>query len=395
MTTTSTNTVANNATSSDKFDFKQLPFQGFVFFNVDCTVYTARKKLTPADLKVKASDLPPATLASLGAMHSADPATLTKFESYRAAMRNACLVHGVRSLGGFAVPHAKAQETAEKLDTLKAEFYDLKGRFLTVFEAQREAWLMKPEFQGWVDKLRARLDSITHVSRQLQADWQAFTLGSTDDLPATADGSPSPLAATIHNAHAAVGDQALKEVASMAATLLKQSFYQKDRDDDDSDDGQQALRLEVTQKILSPIRKMLDKLDGLSFADPRLQSVVQYGRAVLCDLPVKGKLAGKDLHTVFSLVHAMSDPDAIIRAAQFAASTVEMTQDAADELQQIAAASSQQVLVLDDAPAEDDFAVDPSTAADQGASTPVQSSLAANDAVDAFAGDDIVYDDMI
>lgn len=357
--------------------FRALPFSGFVFFNVDCTVYTARKRITPADLDLEESELPPTTLASLGSMHSADPKQLTRFESFRGAMRNACLVYGVRCLGGFAVPFDKAAEVAAKLDELVDEFYSLKATFLKDFEANREAWLTKKEFAQWTDKIRARLDTVTHVDKQLQASWQAFTLGSLQDLPKGPGEQESPLASGVVKAFLGVEDSAIKELAVMAKSLLENSVY----------DSNGHPRPEVTQKILSPIRKILEKADALSFAAPRLRHVVDYGRAVLCQLPLKGKLVGAFKDMVFSLAHALTDPEGIIRSAETASgSEIEISDEDSLALQALNAPA--QVAQVDSAPVEDDL-FDSSVVA---SSVPAPAALVQQVAMAEVGEGEVVYD---
>lgn len=357
-----------------------LPFAGFVFINPWATCYTARKKITPADLGLRPQDLPPATLASLGSMHSADPKKLSVFESHRGAMRNACVEFGTRAMGGFAVPEGKAAYTAAKLDEIVESFYEAKRKFLADFEMEREAWLRRPEFAPWTDKIRARLDPIQHVDKQLQCGWEAFVIAPTTELPKAPGEAESPLAVGVHRVAAGIGDQALQEVAANAEALIRDSFH----------DDQGRPRSEVTQKILSPIRRMLDKLDAMSFADPRLMHVVHYGKSELAQLPVKGKMSNNDLARVYSLVQALSDPDAILKVAVFAASSsMEVSGDESQVLLDIAApaASAPQV---DSTPVEDDVGAVDVSAVVQDASAPAESlSTEPSEA----PSQEVVYDD--
>lgn len=309
------------STSAGSVSFNTLPFDGFVYFNPWASCYTARKKITAADLGMAKEDLPPATLASLGSMHSCDPSDVQPFETFRGAMRNACVEFGTRSMGGFLVPRDKAAETAAKLDEIVAKFYDYKAVFIAKFESTREVWLQKPEFAQWTDKIRARLDPIAHVDKQLQCSWEAFVIGSTTDLPsASDDGTPSPLAAGQIKAASYIGNQALEEISLIAKTVFANSLH-------DKDDNK---KMEVTQKILSPIRRIKDKLDALSFSDPRLSQVSRYIDSVLCLLPSEGKLSGNHLISIFNLVTSLCDPETILQFASFgsSASAVMTSQDA-------------------------------------------------------------------
>lgn len=291
--------------------FNHRPMAGLVFFNPWASCYTARKKLTPADLGLSATELPPATLASLGSMHSADPKDLNVFSNARSAMYAACLEFGTKCMGGFAVPAGKAIEVGQKLDDIKSDFYANKAGFLRSFSANREEWLRKPEFSQWTDKIRARLDTVEHVDGVLQCGWEAFTIGGLDELPKAEGDSQSPLAQGVVQGAVGLGDQALSEVAQLAQTTMRQSLY--------DDNGNK--RVEVTQKILSPVRRIRDKLDALSFVNPMFTAVVNYINGQLAILPSEGKMNDKFLLVIFSLIESLSTPEGIKRMADIATSS--------------------------------------------------------------------------
>jgi vacuolar-type H+-ATPase subunit F/Vma7 len=281
---------------------KVMPFDGFVFFSPFVKNYTGSKKLTAKDLGLRADQLPPSTLAKLGTIASCDPSKLNKLESFRAAQRNVLLKKGTRIMGLFGVPADAAAECASELDKITREFYDCKSELIATFETDRDKWLDLPEFAPWIGAIKARLDPIGHIEKQIQCDWFGFTIG--DSAVDLSQATSSALSAGLERAKTGVGNQVLDEVAVIAATTFRSSLH--------DDKGNKVI--EVTQRILSPIKRIKEKLDALSFADPRLSHVISYIDSVLVLLPSSGKMSSNHLNAIYSLLSVLSDPDTI---AQF------------------------------------------------------------------------------
>ena len=305
-------------TNTSIASFGTFPFQGFVFFQPFVNSYTGSKRLTPEDLGFKSDDLPPEDLASLGSMHTCDPKKLAKFESARNAQRLACLQYGVQRMGAFAVPKARAIELATRLDEIKNEFYAYKSEFLKDFVSSREAWINKPAFARWTEVIRTRLHSVQYLDQQIQCGWSAFVAGSTAELPLREGESVSSLGAGSLDEAAGIGYAALSEIAVLAQALMRESLSSE--------------RTEITQKIFSPIRRMRDKLDGLSFADPRLIGVVKYINDVISALPQKGKMTGTELGAVQTLVAALGNPETILFVSKSVRQDVTITDEAAQQI---------------------------------------------------------------
>ncbi len=292
-------------------------------------------------------------------------------------MHSACARFGTRRMGGFLVRKDKAVEIAAELDQIKMDFYAYKASFMQKFEAQREEWLKKPEFAQWTDKIRARLDSMSYIDKQLQCDFEAFVIGSTAELPKPTDDNASPLDAGLKRAAHGIGDQILDEIAAIANTTFRTSLH----------DENGNKKIEVTQRILSPIRRIKEKLDVLSFSDPRLSQVSRYIDSVLCTLPKTGKMASNDLMAIYNLVNMLSDPDAIMNTLSMAAASVTMT---AADAQQVLDMVAQPVVPadVDSTPVEDDFGDD-----DVAAVAPTTTEAPAL-AVASEATEEVVYDDF-
>lgn len=341
--TTTTTTTATPAAATGLSAIKVLPFDKFVFFSPMVSNYTGSKKLVPEDIGLTKAQLPPAELAKLGTISSCDPKKVQKFESYRAAQRNVLLKYGTRAMGLYAVPEGVAAEAARELDSITAEFYVYKEEFIRGFEADRAKWLKVPEFAKWVDAITARLDPIGHIEKTIQCDWFGFTIGAS--AVALDDDTTSALAKGLMRAKDGIGDQVLQEISVIAKTVFAKSLH--------DDDGNKLM--EVTQRILSPIKRIKEKLDALAFSDPRLSQVSRYITSVLCLLPTSGKLSSNELMSIYNLVHALCDPQTIVQIAEIGATaSAVMTSADAQQILDIVATPTDTPHV-DSTPVEDEL----------------------------------------
>ncbi|MHB8714311.1 MAG: DUF3150 domain-containing protein, partial [Trichloromonadaceae bacterium] len=80
----------------------------FHVVDLEIRLWTARKKLTVADLKLAdGSELPPEKLASLGSKRVMNPEALAPFARLKRRAERESLAVGTRFIGGYAVPKEK------------------------------------------------------------------------------------------------------------------------------------------------------------------------------------------------------------------------------------------------------------------------------------------------
>ena len=96
--------------------------------NLDIHVWTARKKLSAPDLGD--ADLPPGDLASLGSKRVCNPKEIQTFNTLKARAVALLDRHGVRFLGGWAVPQQVIDEICMELTAIRDEFNQTKDEFL-------------------------------------------------------------------------------------------------------------------------------------------------------------------------------------------------------------------------------------------------------------------------
>ena len=101
--------------------------------NLDVNIWSARRKLfQPGDFVH--SELPPEKLASLGSKRICNPSDLKVFSTLKARAVNVLDKSGVRFLGGWAIPEAKAAEIVNGLDLIAEEFKIAKDKFMKNYD---------------------------------------------------------------------------------------------------------------------------------------------------------------------------------------------------------------------------------------------------------------------
>ena len=74
-----------------------------VVVSLSISLWTGRKKLSPEDLGLDFSKLPPEKLATLGSKKICDPEKLAVFSALKRRAERQCEAVGVRFLGGYAI----------------------------------------------------------------------------------------------------------------------------------------------------------------------------------------------------------------------------------------------------------------------------------------------------
>lgn len=272
-------------------DFKAL--DELLAINLDVSLWTARKKLTPEDLGT--TDLPPEELASLGSKRIADPETLRIFGTLKARAVAQLERTGIRFLNGYAMPVAKSAEVIDELVKIRADFNKAKDKFLAAYDSDIEAWIAK--HKDWADIIRNSTVSSEHVRQRMDFRWQLFRVYPASDAPTSMVALESGLAEEING----LGATLFAEVASAADDMLRRVYEGRD---------------EVNHKALSPLRTLRDKLAGLTFVEPRVAPVVALVDEAINRIPRRGNINGPDLLMLRGLVQMLRDTDTLVEEAQ-------------------------------------------------------------------------------
>lgn len=260
-----------------------------VCINLDFHLWSGRKKLRIDDFKIIDGEVPPEAIASLGSKKIANPDDIADFEAMKKEAERKCAKAGVKFLGGFAVPENKAAALAPELDEIVTKFYARKATFLAEYDTRIREWV--EAHPGWERIIRDAALDRSEVDGKLSAGWQAFKIVEADD---PANGTNPSLNHGLATAAKGLAGQLYVEIAKAAAEVMEKSLSGRDK---------------VTQKILSPIRTIRDKLEGLSFIDKRVKPLVQTIDHVLEQLPAAGHIDGLGLSAIHGLVFILSKED--------------------------------------------------------------------------------------
>lgn len=256
---------------------------------LDVRLWSGQRKLCPADLKLAAgSEIPPATLASLGSKRLCDPRDLAPGVMYKKRAERQLDATGVRFLGGWAIP----LEQIDPLDTVLAQLWQeadaWKQTFLACYDQVIQDWITANP--GWEDLIRRAVEPVERIAGRIQFSHQLFRVAPVAPPDQDAAGHNAGLAATT----AALGQRLLQEIARQAREVWIESFQGRDQ---------------VTRRALRPIQAMGEKLQGFSFIDPVVTPLVERIRLCLAALPKTGPIQGNDLNALTGLLFLLSDPE--------------------------------------------------------------------------------------
>lgn len=285
----------------------QLILDQVVLIKVDATIYGARKKLNKEDLVLAdGSKLPPEDLASLGSKRLLDPDRLSVFNRLKKEAERICLRVGTRFLGGFIVPVAAAAQVTAELDRIAGDFAQARVEFLDGYDAAVQDWMVKhPEFAGIIE---TAIDSVALVATRLTFDYLVVSVALPEQLP-------KQEVERLENKIGSLSEQMFHEIAVDANLLVEQSLLGKEQ---------------VTRNALRPIKRIRDKLDGLSFLDYRVAPVVATIDDLLGKIPIRGSIEGGLLQEILATAMLLADPDKTRRHGEglLAAQPLEVTTDA-------------------------------------------------------------------
>lgn len=257
---------------------------------IDTDIWSGRKPLTEADMKMKAGqELPPANLATLGTKLVMDPVKLAIFMKLKASAHRACLRVGVRFLNAYAIPEEKLDDLMTALAAIGHQFEAAKSEFLAGYQEALDEWVSQNA--GWETIIKSSALAPEEVNSRLKFQTQVIEIspvtGHEDGLKKEISGLPGQLR---------------KEIEQLAVRTWKESFYG---------------RTVVTQKAIRPLRTMLAKIEGLMFLEPELVTLVGQLKASFASIPAKGLIDGPGLVAAAGILSVLGNiPEAVISIAE-------------------------------------------------------------------------------
>ena len=261
--------------------------------NLDISLWSARKKLQAEDFG--GATLPPEDLASLGSKKIADPESLRIFSTLKSRAFNFLDRHGVRFMGGWAIPEAKADIIVHELMNIRDAFFQAKKDFLADYDRDIQAWVDR--HANWSSIIKDSTVSAAYVDARIDFRWQLYKVAPVMQHADNAVVLEAGLAEEVTN----LGNTLFAEIAKEAADIQKRVF---------------TGRTEVTHKALSPLRTLHSKLVGLAFVEPHVMPAADIIQAALDRMPTKkGCITGADLLLLQGVVSMLRDPDTLFEHA--------------------------------------------------------------------------------
>jgi len=259
--------------------------------NLNVNIWSAKRKLNPDDFVH--SELPPESLATLGSKKICDPKVLRIFATLKARAVNVLDKSGVRFLGGWAIPEAKAAEIVNSLDLIAEEFKHAKDKFMKNYDQAVQNWIA--DNPGWEKIIATSVVNADYVAGRIAFNWQVFKVvnptGRKKNLLEVG------LQSEVNN----LGCTLFGEVAKDAREAFNRSFMSKSM---------------ITRKALSPLKTIQQKLYDLSFIEPRVAPVASLIQSALDKIPSKGAISGTSLLMLNGLLTLLNDTTALTNYAQ-------------------------------------------------------------------------------
>ena len=248
--------------------------------HLDVHIWSARRKLLPLDLK--GPDLPPQNLASLGSKRICNPDDLKRFTTLKARAVTLLEQHGVRFIGGWAIPESSMEAITNELISIRDEFNDAKEEFLQIYDQSVQNWISK--HPDWAEIIANSVASKDYVRSRLDFRWQMFRVASPET-----DTQVDNFVEDIGNLGATLFD----EVARTAKDIWHRCY---------------AGKTEITRKALSPLKALHRKLVGLSFVEPHVAPTADLIHTAFENIPKRGPINGGVLLMLQGLVSLLSNP---------------------------------------------------------------------------------------
>jgi len=251
---------------------------------VDCTMWCGRKKLCIEDLNnVSEADIPPEDLATLGSKRIFPKEPLQPFYALRKRTERLCLSVGTRFMGGFAIPADKRHWVAGELNKIKDEYQAEVKKLMSCYDKMLSEFIAEhPKWGGMIEKAAKQRSEIMG-----QFKYMPHIMGI--NIPEGMEKGSH-----IKEAIAGIVPQVMKEVATMAKTMLEENHLEQR---DSTCNG----------VMLASMRKWYAKIVCMSFVDRNLAVIASRMENILNGLPQTGEITGADYQQMLKLVRVLAD----------------------------------------------------------------------------------------
>lgn len=249
------------------------------------SIISGYRKMRPEDLNLGVGgELPPEMAATLGSKKVINPEDLKRFRTLK--MRAVRLLEsvGVKFLGGYAIPRDKTDQIAQSLNKCREQFNLELAEFMKTYDENVEKWVQ--QFPTFERALRRAVWPAHEVSRRMAFAYAVYRIEGA--------AQSGQLEETVAN----LGGSLLDEVAAEADEIYENAILKRE---DKS----------ISRRTLPSLRRLRNKLHGLSFLDPAIPPMVMSIDDVIHRCGEEGPIEGAMYHEVVALVLILSDPDKI------------------------------------------------------------------------------------
>lgn len=227
--------------------------------HADFNLWSGQCRLTSADLKLgEGGEIPPETVAHLGTKKICDPANLRGFGRLKTKCRRYLLSHGMPFMNGVAIPASKMDMVSAELDKIGQEFNQERQKFLVQYDHAVAEWIAENKEYG--EAIRQGAMPRYEVAKRINFDYQIFVI-----QPVSED---DPTATRLDRKVEGLGTDLLEEVVNEANRFF---------------DNNLRGRVECGANTQLTLKKIRDKVDGLSFLNGNLYPLVE-----LLDTTIRG-----------------------------------------------------------------------------------------------------------
>lgn len=260
--------------------------QLFCVVQLDFRQWTGMTVLSSEDFHLgDGGSLPPSeAIGDLGSKRICDPKLLKEFSQIKKRAVRLLEAHGVQDFGGYAIPLERSKQVLEQLQDLKDAYNDRKAEFVARYNESIEEWIAaNPQF---ANNIRAGVIPREEVETRIYADFNVFKIQPVSEEQAAA------FEAKVNS----LGEKLIDSVVKTAEDLYRNSFLGRDF---------------CNAKILSPLKKIRERLDGLSFLDSKIQPIVTMIDNTLRDLPKEGPYKGNEFVRLLACCVILADRNRI------------------------------------------------------------------------------------
>lgn len=279
-----------------------------VCVSLDVHLWSGRKRLRKEALIEKnpaLANLPPESLATLGAIKICDPDDLAPFARLKREAEKILSGNGLPLLGTWGIPQGKLEKVYKRLKELQVEFDGYRSQLHRDYNTRIEEWRSKPENMAW-EHLIADIPTPEYVAGRLSFGFHMVR------VMAPAADEASGLNEGFSKQVGGLKGELFADAAREARVLMDKYLMGK------GDGGVVSQRDKITQKTLRPLRRIAEKLRSFAFLDTTVEPMAEVIEHCLKLLPPEGPIEGVHLVHIWALARTLANEHAAEEAAALA-----------------------------------------------------------------------------